>query len=106
ALDPTGTFDGVVSPQRGPNATIVGTISGNYTLRNRGGLFNGEWNTVNNTGTFRGIFGRHFLVGRISGDGYDRTVPIVGFLWYNTTNFAGRFMAPIGPALYFRGNYT
>ena len=108
ALDPTGTFDGVVSPRKGENATIVGTISGNYTLRNRGGLFNGEWNTVNNTGTFRGRFGRHILLGRISimVNGTERTLPLVGFIKAQDGQFIGRAMAPVGPALYFWGTYT
>ncbi|MBE3137960.1 MAG: hypothetical protein IMZ43_11310 [Thermoplasmata archaeon] len=108
ALDPTGTFDGVVSPQRGPNATIVGTISGNYTLRNRGGRFTGDWATENRTGTFRGVFGRHIIIGRISimVNGTERMLPIVGFIRAQDGQFNGRFMAPVGPALYFRGNYT
>jgi len=107
-LDPTGTFDGVVSPQRGPNATIVGTISGNYTLRNRGGRFTGDWATENRTGTFRGGFGRHIIIGRISimVNGTERMLPIVGFIGAKDGQFAGRFMAPVGPALYFRGTYT
>jgi hypothetical protein len=107
-LDPTGTFNGVVSPQRGPNATIVGTISGNYTLRNRGGRFTGDWATENRTGTFRGGFGRHIVIGRMTilVNGTERTLPIVGFIKAQDGQFAGRFMAPVGPALYFRGDYT
>ena len=64
-LDPTGTFDGIVSRQRGLNATIVGTISGTYTMHNRGGRFTGDWATKNLTGTFRGGFGRQILIGKI-----------------------------------------
>ena len=108
-LDTTGTFSGNLTYQRpGPNATIVGTISGNYTLRNRGGLFNGEWNTVNNTGTFRGRFGRHVLLGRISTmvNGTQKSLPIIGFIGAKDGVFVGRAMSLIGPALYFKGNYT
>ena len=105
-LNSTGIFEGVVSPRR--NGTIVGTITGNYTLRNRGGLFSGEWNTVNNTGTFRGRFGRHIFIGRISAmvNGTERTLPIVGFIKAQDGQFIGRAMAPVGPALYFWGTYT
>jgi hypothetical protein len=105
----TGTFNGNLTYQKpGPNATIVGTISGNYTLRNRGGLFNGEWNTVNNTGTFRGRFGRHILLGRISMmvNGTQRVLPIIGFIGAKNGVFGGRAMSLDGPALYFKGNYT
>jgi hypothetical protein len=107
-FDPTGTFDGVISHQRGPNATIVGTISGNYTLRSRVGRFTGDWATENRTGTLRGGFGRHYLIGRISTivNGTVRSLPIVGFIRAQNNSFIGRFMAPVGPALYFWGDYT
>ena len=108
-LDPTGIFSGNITYQRpGPNATIVGTISGNYTLRNRGGQFNGEWNTDNNTGTFRGRFGRHIILGRISMmvNGTEKSLPIIGFIGAKDGVFIGRGMSLIGPALYFKGTYT
>jgi hypothetical protein len=108
-LNSTGIFEGVVSPRRGENATIVGTISGNYTLRNRGGRFTGDWTTENRTGTFRGGFGKHIIIGRISimVNGTERKLPIVGFIQaQDDGQFNGRFMAPVGPALYFRGTYT
>ena len=107
-LDITGTFSGNLTYQRpGPNVTIVGTISGNYTLRNRGGQFNGEWNTVNNTGTFRGRFGRHILLGRISMmvNGTQSVLPIIGFIGAKNGVFGGRAMSLDGPALYFKGTY-
>ena len=106
-LDTTGTFSGNLTYQRGPNATIVGTISGNYTLRNRGGQFNGEWNTVNNTGTFRGRFGKHVLLGRISMmvNGTQGSRPIIGFIGAKNGVFGGRAMSLDGPALYFKGTY-
>ena len=107
-LGTTGTFSGDITYQRpGPNATIVGTIAGNYTLKNRGGLFNGEWNTVNNTGTFRGRFGRHIFLGRISMmvNGTEKSLPIIGFIGAKDGGFIGRGMSLIGPALYFKGTY-
>jgi len=107
-LDPTGTFIGDITYQRpGPNATIVGTIAGNYTLKNRGGQFNGEWNTVNNTGTFRGRFVRFIFLGRISMmvNGTQKSLPIIGFIVAKDGGFIGRGMSLIGPALYFKGTY-
>jgi hypothetical protein len=104
-----GTFEGNVGYKRqGQNATIVGTINGTYETRNRGGRFTGDWATENRTGTLRGAFGRHFLIGKISTmvNGTTRSLPIVGFIRYNNSQFIGRFMAPIGPALYFWGEYT
>jgi hypothetical protein len=107
-LATTGSFEGNVGYKRqGQNATIVGTIIGTYELRNRGGRFTGDWATENRTGTFRGGFGRHILLGRISlmVNGTERTLPIVGFIRIQDDGFLGRFMAPIGPALYFWGTY-
>lgn len=108
-LAPTGTFEGNIGYKRqGQNATIVGTISGTYEMRNRSGRFTGDWATENRTGTFRGGFGRQILLGRISAmvNGTERTLPIVGFIRVQDNQFIGRFMAPVGPALYFWGNYT
>ena len=105
----TGTFEGNIGYKRqGQNATIVGTISGTYEMRNRSGRFTGDWATENRTGTFRGGFGRHILLGRINAmvNGTERTLPIVGFIRTQDNQFIGRFMAPVGPALYFWGNYT
>ena len=107
-LDPTGTFIGDITYQRpGPNATIVGTIAGNYTLKNRGGQFNGEWNTVNNTGTFRGRFVRFIFLGIIimMVNGTEKSLPIIGFIGAKDGGFKGRGMSLIGPALYFKGTY-
>lgn len=108
-LDPTGTFEGNIGYKRpNENATILGTMNGNYTIRNRGGRFNGDWQTENRTGILRGFFGRHLLIGRISMmiNGTERRLPIIGFLRAQNNTFLGRFMAPIGPALYFWGTYT
>jgi len=105
----SGTFEGNIGYKRqGQNATIVGTINGTYELRNRGGRFIGDWAAENRTGTLRGGFGRNFLVGRITVmvNGTERTLPIVGFIRTQDGQFIGRFMAPVGPALYFWGDYT
>ena len=105
----TGTFNGNIGYKRqGQNATIVGTISGTYDLRNRSGRFTGDWVTKNRTGTFRGGFGRHILIGKITTlvNGTEKSLPIVGFIGGKNGQFIGRFMAPVGPALYFWGNYT
>lgn len=104
-----GTFEANIGYKRqGENATIVGTMNGTYELRNRGGRFTGDWETANRTGTFRGRFGRHLLVGRISTmvNDTERTLPVIGFLRAQNNTLIGRFMAPIGPALYFWGTYT
>jgi hypothetical protein len=106
-LDPTGDFQGNVGYKRqGQNATIVGTISGTYATRNRGVRFTGDWATENRTGTFKGVCGRHILLGRITlmVNGTERTLPIIGFIRIQDGQFLGRFMAPIGPALYFWGD--
>jgi hypothetical protein len=108
-LAQTGTFDGNIGYRRqGQNATIVGTISGAYELRNRSGRFTGDWAVKNQTGTFNGGFGRQILIGRISAmvNGTEKTLPIVGFIKVQDGQFIGRFIAPVGPALYFRGTYT
>ncbi|MBN1280809.1 MAG: hypothetical protein JXA00_04085 [Candidatus Thermoplasmatota archaeon] len=109
-VNPTdGTFDGNVGYKRpGQNATIVGTIAGTYTMKNRGGRFNGDWATENYSGTLKGAFGRHLLIGRISMmiNGTERSLPIIGFIGYRDSQFLGRFMSLIGPALYFWGTYT
>lgn len=108
-LSPTGIFEGNIGYKRqNQNATVVGTMNGTYEMRNRGGRFTGDWATENRTGTLRGAFGRHFLVGRISTmvNGTQRSLPIIGFLYTNSTHFIGRFMSVVGPALYFWGTHT
>ena len=108
-LNSTGTFDGNIGNRiPNQNATIVGTISGSYEIRDKGGIFTGDWVTENRTGTFRGLFGRNILIGKITilVDGTEKSLPIVGFYGDRNGQFIGRFMAPVGPALYFWGNYT
>jgi hypothetical protein len=104
-----GSFNGNIEYiQKGQNATIVGTISGTYELRNRSGRFTGDWTAKSYTGTFKGGFGRQILIGKVSAmvNGTEKTLPIVGFIKVQNGQFIGRFMAPVGPALYFWGTYT
>jgi len=108
-LNLTGEFDGNIGyklPDQ--DATTVGTISGTYEIRDKGGIFSGDWATDNRTGTFRGVFGKNILIGKIATlvDGTEKSLPIVGFYGGKNGQFIGRFMAPVGPALYFWGNYT
>jgi hypothetical protein len=109
-LDPTGSFAGSIGYKRqGGNWTSVGDINGSYELRNKGGRFTGDWsiNLQNNSasGTIRGVFRTPYFFGRVLVDG-GRRAPIVGFLFARNNTFAGRFMAPVGPALYFKGTFT
>jgi len=110
-LDPEGSFSGFIGIPKQQDPIIIGNISGVYKLRNRGGAFNASWdiNTENYSGfgTVRGIFGRHIFLGRLSIEGFNRTLPIIGFIKFDTENFKfiGRGMSYIGPALYFWGTY-
>ncbi|MBN1861554.1 MAG: carboxypeptidase regulatory-like domain-containing protein [Candidatus Thermoplasmatota archaeon] len=102
----SGSFNGSMGPRLHSNLT-VGTIWGTYQMRNRGGRFTGEWNVfyqnVSKTGTMRGMFLRFFVIGRITIDEMNRTLPIIGFIRFTNGSFVGRCMAPRGPALYFWG---
>jgi len=109
-LDPTGTYEGYIGipEHQGQNATIVGTINGTYELRNRGGRFLGDWETENRSGTMRGRFARHVMMGRISMmvNGTERSLPVIGFIRIQNNSFIGRGMSYFGPALYFWGDFT
>ncbi len=107
-LTTSGSFEGSIGYRRGNNTTILGTLSGTYEVRNRGGRFTGDWSAQNRTGTVRGGFARIFLIGKITTliNGTQRSIPIVGFIKAKDGQFIGRFMAPIGPALFFWGEYT
>jgi hypothetical protein len=107
-VDTTGNFTGEIGYQHGGNATVVGTLSGTYTMVRRGGRFTGEWTIGNYTGTMKGAFRRPFLFGKVTTmvNGTEKSFPIVGFVGYKNSSFRGRFMAPVGPALYFWGMYT
>ena len=107
----TGTFDGTIGYQaQGGGWTAVGTLTGTYEQSARGYRFDGTWTIQKQdqtlTGTMKGVFGKHILVGRITADANGKSLPIVGFIGFKEDNFGGRFMAPVGPALYFRGTYT
>ncbi len=110
-IDPDGSFSGYIGIPKQQDPIIMGNISGVYKLRNRVGGFNASWDidfkNYSGTGTIRGIFGRHILLGKLSAEGFNRTLPIIGFIGFNTENqtFKGRAMSIIGPALYFWGTY-
>ena len=108
-LTPSGTFTGALKPQ--PNGTAIGTINGTYQTRNnRSGQFQGEWGVQlqnkSAAGTMMGRFRRPFFIGRITVEGLNKTMPIVGFIFYRNETFFGRVMAMRGPALYFMGTFT
>jgi hypothetical protein len=109
-LDPNGTFDGFIGFRQQGNWTTVGTINGTYELRNRFGRFNGAWSIQHQnqsaSGTMRGGFGKQILIGRITIEGRNRTMPIIGFIGFRNEIFFGRYMSLVGPALYFKGTYT
>jgi hypothetical protein len=109
-LAQSGTFDGSIGFRAQGNWTSVGTLTGTYEQRARGYRFDGTWTIQKQnqtiTGTMRGIFGKHILIGRITADASGKSLPIVGFITFKEGNFGGRFMAPVGPALYFKGTYT
>jgi hypothetical protein len=109
-LAQTGTFDGTIGYRAQGNWTAVGILTGTYEQRARGYKFDGSWTVQGQnktlTGTMKGVFGKHVLFGRITVEGRDRVLPIVGFITFKEGNFGGRFMAPVGPALYFKGTYT
>jgi len=109
-LAQTGTFDGTIGYQAQESWTAVGTLTGTYEQSARGYRFDGTWTIQKQdqtlTGTMRGVFGKHVLFGRITVEGRDGALPIVGFIGFKEGNFGGRFMAPVGPALYFKGTYT
>jgi hypothetical protein len=109
-LNQTGTFEGSIGFRAKGNWTEVGILDGTYDFRNRFGRFDGEWSiqlkNKSATGTMKGRFGKHILIGRITIEGKERAMPIIGFLGFRNETFFGRFMPLIGPALYFKGEYT
>ena len=109
-IEPDGSFSGYIGiPKQDP--VIMGNISGVYKLRNRGGGFNASWDidykNFSGTGSVRGIFGKNILLGKLSAEGYNKTIPIIGFIKFNADNqtFIGRAMSYVGPVLYFWGTY-
>ena len=109
-LNTIGTFEGSIGFRARVNLTEVGTFNGTYEMRNRFGRYNGIWSiqleNQSASGTMIGGFGKHILIGRISIDGRDRMLPIIGFIGFRNETFVGRFMSLIGPALYFQGTHT
>ena len=106
-----GTFNANLSKQiPGPNATIVGTVNGSYNGTQNRGRFMGTWYVGNQTGTFKGGYRKIFFIGLVRAmvNGSVRNIPIIGFIRIVPTDhiIKGRFMAPVGPALYFKGTYT
>ena len=109
-IEPDGSFSGYIGiPKQDP--VIMGNISGVYKLLNRGGGFNASWDidykNFSGSGTVRGIFGKNILLGKLSAEGYNKTMPIIGFIKFDVNNqtFIGRAMSYVGPALYFWGTY-
>ena len=110
-INPDGSFSGFLGFPRTQDPIILGNISGEYKMRNRGGAFNASWNidyeNHSGTGTIRCFFGRRLLFARLTIEGFNQTLPVIGFIGFDTENltFFGRAMSYIGPALYFWGNY-
>ena len=110
-LDPTGSFLGYIGMPKQQDPIIIGNISGEYKMRNRGGGFSGTWDinlkNHNGSGTIRGLFGKHIFLGKLSIEGFNRSLPVIGFIGFNTENqtFKGRAMSIIGPAPYFWGTF-
>lgn len=110
-VEPDGSFSGYIGIPKQQDPIIMGNISGVYKLRNRGGGFNASWDieykNFSGAGTARGFFGRNILLGKLSADGYNKTIPIIGFIKFDVNNqtFIGRAMSYVGPALYFWGTY-
>jgi hypothetical protein len=110
-IDPDGSFSGYIGVPKQPDPIIVGNISGIYKIGNRGGGFNAIWDidyqNRSGSGTVRGFFGKHILLGKLSVEGYNKTLRIIGFIGFDKVNhtFIGRAMSFIGPALYFWGTY-
>lgn len=103
------TFTGALKLRQ--NGTAIGTINGTYQTRNnRSGQFQGEWTVQQQNhsaaGTMMGRFRRPFFIGRITVEGQNITMPIIGFIFYRNETFFGRVMALRGPPLYFMGTFT
>jgi hypothetical protein len=106
----TGEILGSYGIGRGENHTVLGTLEGNYKTRiaqRMKGFFLVNWTSEDGTksGQIRGIYGRRGLIGKISGDGYNQSARIIGFLRYNDTKFIGRIMSWVGPAVYIYGDH-
>ena len=106
----TGEILGSYGVGRGENHTVLGTLEGFYKTRIRNrmrGFFLINWTSEDGTksGQIRGVFTNRALFGKISGDGYNQSARIMGFLRYNDSKFIGRIMSWVGPALYIYGDH-
>jgi hypothetical protein len=106
----TGEISGSYGVGRGENHTVLGSLEGNYKSRGSArvkGFFLVNWTSEDGSksGKMRGIFTQNALFGKISGDGYNRTARIMGFLRYNDSKFIGRIMSWVGPAVYIYGDH-
>jgi len=103
---PDGIFVGVWAIKNSDgNYTVLGYLGGYYKGNQNRGSYVGMWNTTNNsyTGYIAGLYRRIFTIGRVNLTGNSSRLPFVGFLLKNTTHFAGRIMAPVGPIIYIYG---
>ena len=107
--DWTGEFTGEIGyPDReSEEPIVVGQISGTFNIGRRGGYFEGfvVSEDRSKSGEFRGVFRQRIMIGRVSGD--KGSLPFVGFIGFRKDDqqFGGRYMAPVGAALYFWGEY-
>jgi hypothetical protein len=107
--DWTGEFTGDIGyPDReSGEPVVVGSISGTFKMGRRGGYFEGfvVSEDRSKSGEFKGVFRQRIMIGRVSGE--QGTATIVGFIGFRADEqqFGGRCMAPVGPALYFWGDY-
>jgi hypothetical protein len=81
------------------NAYLAGVYKGS---RLYGNIYNLEEEQIGSIGAY---FGQKLILGYIEGmDG--NKAPIIGFLFWNNENFAGRIMSLFGPAPHIFGQYT
>lgn len=102
----TGEITGSIGYGNGEGWQEVATMDGNYKEGQRAGFFHADVIGSERSGSISGYFGRHMIVGRITGD--QGRLPFIGFIRINQQNntFVGRAMAPVGPALYFAGTFA
>ena len=107
--DWTGEFTGEIGypDQDREEPVVVGSISGTFKIGRRGGYFHGVVVSEDRSksGEFRGVFRQRIMIGRVTGE--QGSLPFVGFIGFRQDDqqFGGRYMAPVGAALYFWGDY-
>jgi hypothetical protein len=110
-LDPDGSFSGYIGILKDPDPIIFGNISGEYKMGKRIGGINGSFDiSFKNQsvyGTMRCLFGKRIFLGKLAIEGFNRTLPVIGFIQINKDNltFKGRAMSFKGPAPHFWGTY-